>query len=568
MRNSLRRCVLVAGMLAACWTAISGCGRTKPADMVLTGGKVATVDEAFSIREAVAVRDGRIVYVGDSGGAAAFVGSNTRRIDLGGALVLPGLVDAHAHMYSLGHELASLDITGTRSLEEIVSRVAERVRTAEPGEWIVGGRWDQTTWADTSFPVHDSLSAVSPDNPVFLMRVDGNAAFANAKALELAGITRDTPDPAGGVIHRKASGDPTGVLINRGMDVVEAITPADSPEQYEAKLRAAIDLAASYGLTGWHEAGVTPAEIAIYRDMVRRKALKLRCYAMLGDERNPETPGDLVAHFRANRVEDDDGRMFAVRSVKLFFDGALGSRGAAFDQPYADDPGNTGLLRISKDYVERVADAALQTGMQVSTHCIGTRGNRLALEAYENALRSHPVRDHRFRIEHAQFVETGEVAAFVRLGVIPSMQPTHATSDMRFVEERVGPERAERGYAWRDMLDSGLIVPAGSDFPVESADPLLGIYAAVTRSDLEGQPEGGWYPAQRMTVEEAIRGFTIWAAFAGFREDVLGSIEVGKLADFTVLDKDILSVPPREIPLAEVLYTIVGGAIVYERGAR
>jgi predicted amidohydrolase YtcJ len=568
MNTRLGTCASAVIATSIVGVVVSGCQRLLPADVVIRGGRIATVDAAFSIREAVAVRDGTIVYVGDGSGLEPFLGPQTRVIELKGALVLPGFVDAHAHMYSLGQELANLDVTGTRSFQEIINRVAARVRTAKPGEWIVGGRWDQNDWADTAFPVHDALSAVSPENPVYLKRVDGNAALANARALEAAGITNATPNPTGGVIHRTRNGEPAGVLVNRAMDLVEAVTPKDTPAQYENKLLGAIDRVASLGLTGWHEAGVTPAEIATYTGLVRRGALKLRCYAMLGDERNPEYTGDLVAYFRANRVEDDEHHMFAVRSVKLFFDGALGSRGAAFYEPYADDPRNTGLLRVSPEYVEKVARAALETGMQVGTHCIGVRGNRLALEAYEKALRHNPIRDHRFRIEHAQFVEPRDVAKFAELGVLPAMQPTHATSDMPFVEARVGPERARGGYAWRDFLNAGLIIPSGSDFPVESPNPLLGIYAAVTREDVDGRPEGGWYPGQRMTIEEAIRGFTIWAATAAFREKVLGSIEVGKLADFTILDKDILALPPRQIPTARVLYTIVAGRVIYEAGSR
>ena len=559
---------LKMAMTALLLGSLFGCRAKEPADLVLRGARVATVDAEFSFREAVAVRDDVVVYAGDRGGLAPFIGPQTRVIDLRGGLVLPGLVDAHAHMSSYGLELAHLDITGTRSFGEIIGRVAERVRAAKPGEWITGGRWDQNDWADTAFPVHDALSAVSPRNPVYLKRVDGNAAVANAAALRTAGITRASPDPAGGVIRRKANGEPTGVLINRAMDIVEAVMPKDDPEAYEKKLLAAIDRAASFGLTGWHEAGVTPSEIAIYKSLLARGALKLRCYAMLGDERNPEFSGDLAAWFRANRLEDDPRHMLAVRCVKLFFDGALGSRGAAFYEPYADDPGNRGLLRVSPEYIEKAARAALQTDMQVATHCIGIRGNRLALEAYERALRDNPGRDHRFRIEHAQFVEQRDVAKFAELGVLPSMQPTHATSDMRFVETRLGPGRARGGYAWRDFRKAGLSIPCGSDFPVESPNPLLGIYAAVTRMDLDGRPEGGWHPEQKLTIQEAVRGFTIWAAEASFREGVLGSVEVGKLADFTVLDKDIIALPTRDIPAARVLYTIVGGRIIYERGPR
>lgn len=470
---------------------------------------------------------------------------------------------AHAHMNSYSQELAILNVTDTTSFEELVQRIADRVRDMKPGEWILGGRWDQNKWPGLSFPTHDALSAVSPENPVYLKRVDGNAALVNGKALEVAGIDEYFPDPWGGVIHRKPNGKPTGVLLNRAMDVVEALIPRDTVEQYKAKLLVAIDCAASYGLTGWHEAGVVPWEIAVYNELNHRGALKLRCYGMLGDERNPEYEGDLATYFRENRQEDDALHMFSVRSVKLFFDGALGSRGAAFYEPYTDDPDNIGLIRITPEYIERVARAALQTDMQVSTHAIGIRGNRLCLEAYEKALLENPVKDHRFRIEHAQFVEPRDVSKFVELGVIPSMQPTHCTSDMSFVEQRIGFKRAKTGYVWRDFLDRGMIIPCGSDFPVESPNPLLGIYAAVTRSNSAEKPEEGWFPDQRMNIEEAIRGFTIWAAIAAFRERVLGSIEVGKLADFTILDRDILELPARNILKARVLYTIVGGRIIY-----
>ena len=533
------------------------------AELVIQGGKVATVDADFSIQEAVAVLNGKIVFTGDRKTIQTYIGPRTKVIELEGGLVLPGLVDAHAHMNSYSKELTSLNVTGTESYEELVHRVADHVRITKPGEWITGGRWDQNQWPCLDFPVHDALSEVSPNNPVYLKRVDGNAALVNGKALELAGMNKNYPNPIGGVIHRKADGEPTGVILNRAMDVVEALIPPDTAEQYESKILTAIDHAASYGLTGWHEAGVIPWEIAIYNRLEKRGALKLRCYAMLGDERNPEYKGDLVSYFRENR-QDDESYMFSVRSVKLFFDGALGSRGAAFYEPYSDDSENVGLIRITPEYIERVARAALETGMQVGTHAIGIRGNRLCLEAYEKALKDNPVKDHRFRIEHAQFVEPQDVAKFAELGIIPDMQPTHCTSDMSFVERRVGTKRASAGYVWRDFLDKGLIIPCGSDFPVESPDPLLGIYAAITRTDVRGKPEGGWYPGQRMTIEEAIRGFTIWAAVASFQEKMLGSIEIGKFADFTVLDRNILDSPTHEILETQVLFTIVGGKIVYQ----
>ncbi len=537
------------------------CQKAEQADLVLLGGKVVTVDERFSFQEAVAVKDERIILVGSKEAVQKHIGQNTKTLALEGKLVLPGLIDAHGHLHSLGDELSYLNVTGTTSFQQIVDRVAERVKTAEPGEWIVGGRWDQNDWEDKAFPIHDALSAVSPDNPVYLTRIDGNAGFANQKALDLAGFNKDTPNPFGGLIVRKENGEPTGVLVNRAMNPVIARIPEDTEEQIRDKFLKAVDSCLAVGLTCVHEAGVGPQTITLYKKLIDQDKLKLRVYAMLGEETDLPPDIDLVEYFKTNRIEEYGNHMLSVRSIKLFFDGALGSRGAAFYKPYADDPDNTGLLRITPEYIYEISKAALQADMGVNTHCIGIRGNRLCLEAYGKALAENPKKDHRFRIEHAQIIEPEDVDRFVSLDVIPSMQPTHCTSDMPFVEDRVGARRAEGAYAWRWFIDSGLFIPCGSDFPVESNNPLLSIYAAVTRQTPEGWPEGGWYPEQRMTIEEAIKGFTIWAAYAAFQEDILGSIEVGKLADFTVLDKDILECEPQEILKANAVYTIVGGKI-------
>lgn len=546
-----------------CVSVIFSCGRPSPADLVLHGGKVVTVDENFSIHEAVAVRGDKIVFVGSNEDVEKYILPSTMVIDLEGQLVLPGLIDAHAHLHSLGDELTSLNITGTTSYQEIIDSVAIRVQSTESGEWIVGGRWDQNDWEDKAFPMHDPLSEVSPDNPVYLTRIDGNAAFANQKALELAGITKDTPDPVGGVIIRKENGDPTGVLVNRAMNLVSDNIPPDSEEHFKQKFLKAVRDCLSVGLTGVHEAGIGPQHIALYKNLIDNGQLNMRVYAMLGEEKDLPLDMDLAAYFKKHRIEQYGRHLLSVRSIKLYFDGALGSRGAAFFEPYQDDPDNTGLLRITPEYITAISRAALEAGMGVNTHCIGVRGNRLCLEAYEKAMQENPKPDHRFRIEHAQILERQDVDKFVALGIIPAMQPTHCTSDMYFVEDRVGPERAKGAYAWRWFIDAGLVIPCGSDFPVESNNPLLGIYAAVTRQDPAGWPEGGWHPEQRMTIREAIKGFTIWAAFGAFQEDVLGSIEVGKYADFTVLDKDILEIAPKEILQTKTVYTIVGGQIRY-----
>jgi len=551
--------------ISLAWTlCLISCGRQNSADLVLRNGKIATVDETFSIHEAVAVQGGKIIFVGNNEEVEPFIGSRTQIIDLKGKLVLPGLIDAHGHIHSLGKSLSELNITGTASFQQIIDKVAKKVRTVTPGEWIVGGRWDQNDWENKKFPVHDALSRVSPDNPVFLLRIDGNAGFANKKALELAGITKDTPDPFGGKIIRKKNGEPTGVLVNRAQEPIIARIPEPTEEENQGRLLKAVESCLSVGLTGVHEAGIGPEHLKMYKELIDEDNLHMRIYAMLGKEEDTSLEGDLADYFRQHRIEEYGNYMLSARSVKLFFDGALGSRGAAFFEPYSDDPGNNGLLRITTEYIYQVSKAALEAGMQVNTHCIGVRGNSLCLDAYERALKEAPKADHRFRIEHAQIMRLEEINRFVSLGVVPAMQPTHCTSDMYFVEDRVDKDRARGAYAWRSFLDAGLKIPCGSDFPVESNNPMFGIYAAITRQDAKGWPEGGWYPEQRMTREEAIKGFTIWAAYGAFMEDVLGSIEVGKLADLTVLDKDILTVEPIEILTTKPVYTIVGGAIRYQ----
>jgi predicted amidohydrolase YtcJ len=554
--------VLLPSVLAA--VTIS-CGRTAPADLVIVNGKIITVDRHFSIHRAAAVLGDRIVFLGSNKEIKRFIGSKTNVIQLGGKVVLPGLIDAHAHLHSLGEQLSYLDITGTESYKQVVQRVAERVKTVKPGEWIIGGRWDHNDWPGRAFPHHRALSNISPHNPVYLRRIDGNSALVNQKAMEIAGIGKETPDPFGGVIRRDHRGEPTGVLINRAMNLVKNRIPRDTKEQYREKFQKAVGDCLEKGLTCIHEAGVGPDEINMYKGLIDGGQLNIRICAMLGEQEKPPLTGDLVAYFRKHKIEQYGNYFLSVRSIKLFFDGALGSRGAAFFKPYADDPGNLGLLRITPRYITRIARAALKVGMGVNTHCIGIRGNRLCLDAYERALKENPVKDHRFRIEHAQVVRPEDVRKFAGLGVIPAMQPTHCTSDMYFVEDRIGGHRAGGAYAWKWFINAGLVIPCGSDFPVESNNPLSGIYAAITRQDEKGWPNGGWFPQQRMTREEAIKGFTIWAAYAAFQEKLLGSIETGKLADFTVLDRDILTIAPEEILQTNVVYTIVGGKIRYQR---
>jgi predicted amidohydrolase YtcJ len=536
------------------------------ADLVLRNGKVVTADRAFSIQEAIAITGDKIVYVGPDVGADRYITSETQVIDLDGLFVMPGMTDAHCHPFNLGRvdDEERFSVSGTQSYQEVVDKVEQKVRTLQPGDWIIGSGWSEQDWEVKVLPIHDELSTVSPDNPVFLYRRGGNSAFVNAKALQIAGIDHDTPDPYGGQIHRKADGSPSGFLVNMGNNMVKKYFPKpDRPYEYYRDIyRNAARISHEVGLTGWHDAGTYPDQLAIYRQMVDQGELNIRVNAMIQNPRE----GDLEEHFRTHRVLNYGGyHMFQVRSVKVYFDGALGSRGAAFYAPYDDDPHNIGVTEIPPQHLYEVSLAGLKAGVQIAPHSIGIRGNGVMLDMFEKALKEYPVNDHRFRSEHAQIVALEDVPRFKRLGVIPSMQFIHATSDMAIVEDRVGAERMKGAYAWRSFIDAGLPVAAGSDFTVESHKPLWGIYAGVTRQDHAGQPAGGWMPGQRVTREEAIRAYTIWPAYAAFLEDVLGSLEIGKYADIVVLDKDLLEVPATEILEAKVQYTIVGGEIVYQQ---
>ena len=538
-------------------------GAQTTADLVLTNGRIHTVDNSRPLVSALAVRGGRIVFAGSDGEALALRGSATTVIDLGGKTVIPGIIDAHAHLLGLGNALRTVNLVGADSYEEVIRRVAERARTAAPGEWITGRGWDQTRWPGRAFPTHDALSRAVPRNPVALSRVDGHALLANAKAMELAGVTRATADPAGGRILRSPAGIPTGVFIDNAENLIDRAIPPPSRAQNEAAILAAVAECNRLGLVGIHDAGESPSTVAIVEELAKAGRLNLRTYVMLSD------PGDTAAALanpyiaRGPQNAMYDGRLW-IRSIKLYADGALGSRGAALLAPYADEPGNSGLLVSTPAHIRAMADLALRRGFQLGVHAIGDRGNRIALDAFESALQANPTADHRFRIEHAQVISLDDIPRFARLGVLPSMQPTHQTSDMRWAEGRVGPERIRGAYAWRSLLNTGVVIPGGTDFPVEEVNPLLTFHAAVTRQDPSHNPPGGWYPEQRMTREEALRAMTIWPAYAGFQDSVMGSLTAGKFADFVVLDRDIMRVPETEILATRVLSTWIGGRRVYE----
>ena len=532
----------------------------QPADLIVVNARVYTADDARPLAEAFAVRGGKLTFVGSTREARALAGNATRVVDLAGQTVIPGMVDAHAHYSGLAQTLSIVDLMGVPSYAELIERVKARAATLPKGAWVEGRGWDQNQWADGQFPTHDALSAAVPDHPVFLTRVDGHAALVNAAAMKAAGLTRATRDPSGGRILKGANGEPTGVLIDRADEIVARVMPAPTREQTRQALLEAQRVMHRWGLTGVHDAGGGRAMIELYEEMAKAGELNLRLYAMIADD------SAAINHFMAMgpRSSLHNGRLW-VRSIKLYSDGALGSRGAALLEPYSDDADNNGLLVSPPAHIQDVAERALARGFQVNTHAIGDRGNRIVLDAYQKALDKFPRADHRFRIEHAQILHYSDIPRFAQLGVIPSMQASHQTSDMYWAGKRLGPERLLGAYAWRSLLNSGVIIPNGSDFPVEYVNPLISFHAAIARQDANDYPVGGWYPDQRMTRDEALKSMTLWPAYSAFQEAELGSLTVGKHADFVVLSQDIMRVAPELVLKTEVVSTWVGGERVHGR---
>jgi len=541
----------------------------RAADLILFNGRVVTLDPARPEAGALAIRDGVIAAIGDDRDVLALAGPATRTIDLAGAMALPGLIDAHGHIRSLGERLDSLDLRGVASVEEIARRVASRAGAGAAGDWITGGGWDQNLWPQQDFPDHRPLTSAAPERAVWLRRVDGHAGWASLKAMQAAGITAATPDPSGGTIRRDERGEPTGVFIDNAMDLVEAARPAASAARVRSWIRTALARLVESGLTEVHDAGVVEAEVEAFRDLADAGELPLRVYLMWsGMDSDPSDAEGLVRRLEARLARPplvDYRDRLTLRAVKLMVDGAMGSRGAVFFADYADDPGNRGLLVTPPEAIERATALALRRGYQVCTHAIGDRGIYLALEAYEKALAASPAADPRLRIEHLQCVRGADLARLKRLGVIASMQPSHATSDMPWADDRVGAERGLGLYAWRWVLDAGVPIAAGSDFPVDPERPLVGIHAAVTRQDASGGPDGGWHPEQRMSLEEALAAYTLGGAFAAFQEDRKGRLAPGFWGDVTVIDRDLRPLPAAAILEAKVLYTIVGGSVAFER---
>ncbi len=540
------------------------------ADLILVNGKIVTVDDRFPTATWIALRGDRISALGsDPKGFNRHVGSGTEIIDLGGALTVPGLIESHGHFTGLGQSKTILDLTKTRSWDDIVALVADAAKKAKPGEWIRGRGWHQDKWdrvpepSIAGLPVHDALSAVTPDNPVLLTHASGHSSLANAKAMELSKITATTTNPDGGEIVRDAKGRAIGAFLETAQSLVRYEAGHDTPEEATARTRELVGLASreclAHGVTTFHDAGASLSTIDLYKAMAEEGALPVRLYVMLGAGSKT-----LAEKGLAYRMIGAAGNHLTVRAIKRLIDGALGAHGAWLLEPYADLPSSTGLNTESIEEMKATAKFAIENGFQLATHAIGDRGNRETLDIYEEAFKAHPDKtDLRWRIEHAQHLSPADIPRFAALGVIPAMQAIHCTSDAPWVLKRLGEKRAEEGaYVWRKLMDAGSKIPIGTDVPVEPIDPMANFFAAVTRRLKDGTT---FFPGQKMTREEALRAYTINGAYAAFETGLKGSLVPGKLADITVLSRDILTCPEDDILTTEVLYTIIGGKVVYHR---
>ena len=540
------------------------CETTGPADLILVNGNIITVDDERPQAQAVAIKDERIIAVGDNATIERLRSEDTEVVDLEGKTVVPGLVDAHLHFPNLGADRSHLaELGDTRSLEEALAIVQRRARNLPPGEWLTGSGWHTGNWGTESWPTAADLDRVAPDNPVSLVGMHSHASWLNSRALEAANITKDRADPDDGIIQRNPdTGEPTGILIENAQWLVRDVIPPRQSEPLRERIKKSIALAHSYGFTGTHDIGTSLEAVEAYQELITDGELPFRINAVIRIWNTGPLLDSLTT--MGPIIAEGDHRL-SVRSVKMSIDGALGARGAALLAPYSDEPEATGVIRVPPDRLYAILKQALPNGFSAAMHAIGDRGNRIVLDAVEQVLQEEPVEDHRMRVEHAQIVALEDIPRFAELDLIASFQWIHATLDMPWAENRVGPERIKGGYAWRTFLDRGIRIVGGSDEGKSTFSPFMGIHAAVARQDKDGNPSGGWYPDQRLTRLEALKSYTLDAAYASFEEDVLGSIAPGKFADLTVLSKDILTVPDQEILETQAVMTIVGGDIVFRR---
>jgi hypothetical protein len=557
--NSARKSQLVfflAGLL------IGRIVNAEEVDVLFTTGNIYTVNDHQPHAEAIAAKDGRIVFVGSNDDAKKF--HTAKIVDLRGRTVVPGFTDSHCHIFGIGEREMRLNLEGTNSLEDFLARVKERVDKTSPGKWITGRGWIQTFWKPPQFPTRQDLDKVAPNNPVFLTRADGHASIANSAALKIARIDKNTPNPFGGQILKK-NGEPNGMLLDKAQDLVARNIPKPTQGEREEALLRGIDREIKLGWCEIQNAGSYKEDIDIIRKAFETAKIKIRFVnAVYG-------PGENAQNFlRDGPTVNAFDHHFTQRTIKVLFDGALGSRGAALLKPYSDAPETSGLLREKPEDLRPMFEEALRRGIQVETHALGDRANRLILDLYEQAFKAVPpdewkIREPRWRIEHAQIVDPNDIPRFAKLGVIPSMQPSHAISDLFFAPARLGMDRLVGAYAWQSFLNSGCIIAGGSDAPVERGEPMIEFYAAVARKSVNGQSGEGWHPEEAVSRKDALKMFTIWPAYAAFQEKDKGSIEVGKLADFTVLSQDVMKIPETEILETRSDMTVIGGEIIYSR---
>ncbi|MDL5049402.1 amidohydrolase [Oscillatoria amoena NRMC-F 0135] len=562
-------------LLCVCLIATFACKpKPDPADLIIFGGTIYTVNDNQPTVEAVVVRGDKIEFAGTEKEALEWKGEATQLIDLGGKVMTPGFIEGHGHLMGVGYNELNLDLMDVKSYDELVARVQEAAAKAQPGQWILGRGWHQDKW-DTKpkrmvkgFQTHQQLSEATPNNPVFLRHASGHAAMANAKAMEIAGVNQLSRDKTGkgniegGEIITDELGNPTGIFNERAMSLIARHVPEDNAERDRQALELAIQACWRNGITGFHDAGTSRENIELYDEFKEQGKLGVRLYVMLtGWDR------DLVHEWIRKGPVIDQDNWLTVRAIKLNCDGALGSRGAWLLEPYTDRPDFYGMATLSMDTVLATSKAALRSGFQVCSHAIGDRANREILDRYEMAFdENSAVSNHRFRIEHAQHLHPDDIARFGKLGVIPAMQAIHMSSDRPWAIDRLGEKRIKEGaYMWQSLLKSGAVIVNGTDAPVEPLNPIPSFYASVTRKTLKGDPEGGFEPEEKMTREQALRSYTLNAAFGAFEEGIKGSIEPGKLADFTIFSKDLMTVSESEILNTEVVMTIVGGKLVYRK---
>ena len=556
--------LLLASLLLLIF-AIPSQQRAETADIVFKNGNVYTANDRSPRAEAIAVKADRIIFVGTNAAAQKFIDKNTRVIDLAGKTVLPGFTDSHQHLSGVGQREMTLNIEGTTSLEDFLAKVKARVDQAKPGEWVTGRGWIETHWQPPVFPTRWDLDKVSPNNPVILGRADGHGAVANSAALKLAGVDKNTPNPFGGEISKdKETGEPNGMLLDAAQGLVRRRVPPTSPADDERAVVLGVKRDIQLGWTQIQDAGGSYADVNLFKKLYAAGAIKLRIYkAVYGPGPNATrllNEGPTIGAF--------DNR-FTLRTIKVVSDGALGSRGAALLAPYSDAADTSGFLTVKAEELQPMLVDALRKGIQVETHAIGDRANRFILDEYEAALKAVPaserkIAEPRWRVEHAQIVNPADIPRFAKLGIIPSMQPSHAIGDLFFAPSRLGMDRLAGAYAWQSFIKSGVVVPGGSDAPVERGEPMIEFYAAVARKDQKGFSAEGWHPEEAVTREQALKMFTIWPAYAAFEDKLRGTIEAGKLADLTILSADIMQIPELEILKTRCVMTVINGEIVYQ----